>query len=471
MKPISHLPEIEAERGNVSNPIVRVSVSSSSVSSRSNVPGQAYQRTTYHNQPPAPTPPSIHFQPTTYHPQLSHLFTTFHRQRPQFDFHHQPLPFPHQFRHGSNYFIRHPSPVRQVQPQLDRSSEDIFSAFYRTFSRHHSAEQFPLPVYPTISPPEQLVSIVSQTQSVSEATTAEIPKRLKKPRSRSQLRLYDQKSEKIRRKEDEEEVEDESMYQSDQPYDSQESIPDSVPPTLSTPESWEEPEKVWGKVEKNWEEPEKVWSSPEAKWEVTEAWEGRKSLDNTSTPPSFSDEMAEDPARFYELGEDEEDEPKELILDSDSMQASIEAAQLAARRWELPVLHQTSLLPTQSYVRTSAEGMAAESLSIPYQNGEMPNVRMTLEDGGAKAKVTSHNLDTRSPNIETSSSGKRFGYVLNGSKLKKYRVEERTPDGFIVGEYGVLNQNNGMLRGVRYTADGTINPRLIHEALMKFLSL
>jgi len=65
----------------------------------------------------------------------------------------------------------------------------------------------------------------------------------------------------------------------------------------------------------------------------------------------------------------------------------------------------------------------------------------------------------------------KVGYVVEGRNYRKYRVEERTSDGFIVGEYGVVSHDDGSLRGVRYTADGTINPRLIYDALMKFLSL
>lgn len=65
----------------------------------------------------------------------------------------------------------------------------------------------------------------------------------------------------------------------------------------------------------------------------------------------------------------------------------------------------------------------------------------------------------------------KVGYVVEGRNYRKYRVEERTSDGFIVGEYGVVRHDDGSLRGVRYTADGTISPRLIYDALMKFLSL
>ena len=60
---------------------------------------------------------------------------------------------------------------------------------------------------------------------------------------------------------------------------------------------------------------------------------------------------------------------------------------------------------------------------------------------------------------------------MEGRNYRKYRVEEKTPDGFIVGEYGVVSHSDGSLRGVRYTADSTINPRLIYDALVKFLSL
>lgn len=65
----------------------------------------------------------------------------------------------------------------------------------------------------------------------------------------------------------------------------------------------------------------------------------------------------------------------------------------------------------------------------------------------------------------------KVGYVVEGRNFRKYRVEEKTSDGFIVGEYGVVSTNDGSLRGVRYTADSNINPNLIHKALMKFLSL
>jgi len=53
----------------------------------------------------------------------------------------------------------------------------------------------------------------------------------------------------------------------------------------------------------------------------------------------------------------------------------------------------------------------------------------------------------------------------------KYLVEDRTPNGYIVGEFGIVSRSSGSLRGVRYTAHGSINPDVIKEALRTFLSL
>lgn len=88
---------------------------------------------------------------------------------------------------------------------------------------------------------------------------------------------------------------------------------------------------------------------------------------------------------------------------------------------------------------------------------------------GSNGNVHGPQSLTEATNIDE--DGHKVGYVVEGRNYRKYRVEERTPDGFIVGEYGVVSHDDGSLRGVRYTADGTINPRLIYDALMKFLAL
>lgn len=106
----------------------------------------------------------------------------------------------------------------------------------------------------------------------------------------------------------------------------------------------------------------------------------------------------------------------------------------------------------------------------PEQNYEVDEAVSVISNGRA------HGVQSNQPPVllkedKTVDKNQKVGYVVEGRNFRKYRLEERTSDGFIVGEYGVVNHDDGSLRGVRYTADGTISPRLIYDALMKFLSL
>ncbi|XP_037941337.1 nuclear pore complex protein DDB_G0274915-like [Teleopsis dalmanni] len=97
-------------------------------------------------------------------------------------------------------------------------------------------------------------------------------------------------------------------------------------------------------------------------------------------------------------------------------------------------------------------------------DGDGDDVDADSEDGGGN-----HNKNGNG-NGEDEDDAK-VAYVVEGRNYRKYRVEEKTDDGFIVGEYGVVDHNDGNLRGVRYTADSTINPSLIQKALLTFLKL
>lgn len=111
-----------------------------------------------------------------------------------------------------------------------------------------------------------------------------------------------------------------------------------------------------------------------------------------------------------------------------------------------------------------------KNYELPEQNYEVDE-SISVATNGRSHGVQ---IPTPTPSQESSPNEKdenKSGYVLEGRNFRKYRVEERTADGFIVGEYGVVSHDDGSLRGVRYTADGTINPRLIYDALVKFLSL
>lgn len=244
--------------------------------------------------------------------------------------------------------------------------------------------------------------------------------------------------------------------------------------------------------------------------------------DNIDEIEFIEDDFTDHP-RFYEIGEDEEDEPTELNLDNNTMNSTIENAQLAARSWELPELSSSSaslMSPNHHHRHAIATPiiaeMTAESIQVPQnirnsvhqqQNNnntdnnkylsDIPSIKISnngettmiidnfesqrslplamLKSSSRSSIISNSNSNSNSESLSTTSTSerpsKKFGYVLDGSDVRKYRVEERTPDGYIVGEYGVINHDNGFLRGVRYTADSTINPRLIHQALMKFLSL
>lgn len=115
-----------------------------------------------------------------------------------------------------------------------------------------------------------------------------------------------------------------------------------------------------------------------------------------------------------------------------------------------------------------------ESVSV-MSNGRVHGIQTTTpKTTTIVPQHNEHDINDNNNNQETpiNSQDAKFGYVVEGINYRKYRVEEKTPDGFIVGEYGVVNNNDGSpIRGVRYTADSNINPRLIYDALLKFLSL
>lgn len=104
-----------------------------------------------------------------------------------------------------------------------------------------------------------------------------------------------------------------------------------------------------------------------------------------------------------------------------------------------------------------------------FYGAKTPEVQLQEEEGEPEGEGELE--EGAPPSATKSGDNNKTGYVVEGRTYRKYRVEEKTPDGFIVGEYGVVSHNDGNLRGVRYTADSNINPRLIYDALLKFLSL
>ncbi|KAJ8983252.1 hypothetical protein NQ317_015599 [Molorchus minor] len=149
--------------------------------------------------------------------------------------------------------------------------------------------------------------------------------------------------------------------------------------------------------------------------------------------------------------------PKSWPSSEENYEVSAKSSATTERNWEIqqkPYSHSPPI--PKVYGRSEQNYEVDEAVSVDT-NGRVHGLQPSLAPTSAKNSSKDDN--------------QKFGYVVEGRNFRKYRVEERTADGFIVGEYGVVSHDDGSLRGVRYTADGTINPRLIYDALMKFLSL
>lgn len=203
---------------------------------------------------------------------------------------------------------------------------------------------------------------------------------------------------------------------------------------------YSEPSKVYGEPEKNYGEPAKVYSEPSKVY---------------SEPAKIYSEPAKvysEPAKVYGKPEKVYSEPAKIYSEPARIYGE------PAKVYGEPAKVYSE--PAKIY---GADGRPVEPDEQNYEIDEAVSV-------GSKGNA--HGVATEASNAPAVDvDGHKVGYVVEGRNFRKYRVEERTPDGFIVGEYGVVSHDDGSLRGVRYTADGTINPRLIYDALMKFLAL
>jgi hypothetical protein len=194
-----------------------------------------------------------------------------------------------------------------------------------------------------------------------------------------------------------------------------------------------EPSKIYGEPEKVYSEPSKVYSEP------------AKIYGEPSKVYSEPAKVYSEPSKVY-------GEPEKIYS---------EPAQVYSQ--PAKVYSEPSKVYSEPAKVYNTNGQAVgEPEEKNYEVDEAVSVGSNGNVHGPQSFTEATNLDE---------DGHKVGYVVEGRNYRKYRVEERTPDGFIVGEYGVVSHDDGSLRGVRYTADGTINPRLIYDALMKFLAL
>lgn len=123
--------------------------------------------------------------------------------------------------------------------------------------------------------------------------------------------------------------------------------------------------------------------------------------------------------------------------------------------------------PEQNYEVDEAVSVLSNGRVHGVQQQQVPTTTVRPRNGF----TTTSSVDSPTSFRATATETRKSGYVVDEKHYRKYRVEEETPDGFIVGEYGVVSHHDGTTRGVRYTADSSINPRVIYEALAKFLAL
>ncbi|XP_077295336.1 uncharacterized protein LOC143917631 [Arctopsyche grandis] len=218
---------------------------------------------------------------------------------------------------------------------------------------------------------------------------------------------------------------------------------------------YSEPAKIYGKPEEIYSEPAKVYSEP---------------AKNYGEPSKVYSEPAKvygEPAKIY-------GEPSKVY------------SQPAAIYHSLPTVvnkHESQSSKTgETSFEQNAPGAGSESDNANSSQNQTNDTKAPQTRGRSRGSGEQNyevdesisvmtNGRTHGVQDKADEDGQKVGYVVEGNNYRKYRVEKRTPDGFIVGEYGVVSHDDGSLRGVRYTADGTTNPRLIHDALMKFLSL
>lgn len=218
-----------------------------------------------------------------------------------------------------------------------------------------------------------------------------------------------------------------------------------------SPRLFSETSKVYGEPEKVYGEPAKVYSEPARMYgEPAKVYgEPAKVYSEPSKVYGEPEKVYSEPSKVYS-------EPAKVY--SEPAKVYSEPARVYSE-------------PSKIY---GADGRPVKTPKTPIPSEEPEEENYEVDEAvsvGSNGNVHGPQLITESPSLRESDDGHKVGYVVEGRNYRKYRVEERTPDGFIVGEYGVVSHDDGSLRGVRYTADGNINPQLIHETLMKFLAL
>ncbi|XP_037029274.1 uncharacterized protein LOC119069322 isoform X2 [Bradysia coprophila] len=241
---------------------------------------------------------------------------------------------------------------------------------------------------------------------------------------------------------------------------------------------YSEPAKVYGRPEKVYSVPSKVYSEPSRVYS-----EPAKVYSEPSKIYGEPSKFYGQPSKFY-ANQDQSTttKPKKVIFNLDKLPYDLLNAPTRDlltnnHRTENRFSHLTMKIQRNPELTTEKpyfETTTVDYSPTPEQNYEIDETVSVMTNGrqhGVQIPTNSPNVTPPPATSSQDDPDPQVGYVVEGRNFRKYRVEEKTADGFIVGEYGVVSNDDGSLRGVRYTADSDINPNLIYEALMKFLSL
>ncbi|XP_055697949.1 uncharacterized protein LOC129798696 [Phlebotomus papatasi] len=218
------------------------------------------------------------------------------------------------------------------------------------------------------------------------------------------------------------------------------------------------PAKIYGQPSKIYSEPAKIYSEPAKIY---------------SEPAKIYSEPAKvygKPAKVYAEPPTTTQAPttappsKKIVFNLDKLPYDLLNRPQSTRPTH-PRFKGQNLTPSSSSDVQAASTPSAFEGPTPEQNYEVDEAVSVMTNG------RHHGIQSPSAATPITDDAKKVGYVVEGRNFRKYRVEEKTADGFIVGEYGVVSHDDGSLRGVRYTADSNISPSLIYNALLKFLSL
>ncbi|CAG4975466.1 unnamed protein product [Parnassius apollo] len=215
---------------------------------------------------------------------------------------------------------------------------------------------------------------------------------------------------------------------------------------------YSEPAKFYSEPAKFYSEPAKVYSEPAKVYS-----EPAKVYSKPAKVYSEPAKVYSEPAKFYS-------QPASLHLTPEPLPNH---TPWRPRSQTTPVTSSTNEADISTTPITTIDYKGITQAYIeqqPEKNYEVDEKISVMTEGRSHGVQKPNNENCKQENC-------KVGYVVEGRQYKKYRVEERTPDGFIVGEYGVVRNEDGALRGVRYTADSEASPRLIQDALMKFLQL